>query len=161
MWFKTSFLIDASDSIFCNLKRRSGLNMLSSKNSWRIATMYNGAKPSRGYCKIYSETNKFFRKLFALTFLPQEHIVEAFQVNISIIEIRILCINVLTWIAVFQNDTYFQSAAIVKWGQIHSDCIKISDIITTWRGITCRIAITIEGVENAYLTRNVHFQYRP
>ena len=107
------------------------------------------------------ETNKFFRKLFALPFLPQEHIVEAFQVNISIIEIRILCINVLTRIAVFHNDTYFQSAAIVKWGQIHSDCIKISDIITTWRGITCKIAITIEGVENAYLTRNVHFQYRP
>ena len=34
-------------------------------------------------------------------------------------------------------------------------------ITTTWRGITCRIAITIEGVENAYLPRNVHFQYRP
>ena len=76
--------------------------------------MYNGAKPSRGYCKMNSETNKFFRKLFALQFLPQEHIVEAFQVNISIIEIRILCINVLTRIAVFNNDTYFQSAAIVK-----------------------------------------------
>ena len=29
MWFKTSFMIDASDSIFCNLKRHSGLNMLS------------------------------------------------------------------------------------------------------------------------------------
>ena len=28
-------------------------------------------------------------------------------------------------------------------------------IITTWRGINCRIAVTIEGVENAYLLRNV------
>ena len=27
--------------------------------------------------------------------------------------------------------------------------------------ITCRIAVTIEGVENAYLPRNVDFQYRP
>ena len=35
------------------------------------------------------------------------------------------------------------------------------DIITTWRGITCRIAITFEGVENPYLPGNVHFQYRP
>ena len=34
-------------------------------------------------------------------------------------------------------------------------------IITTWRGITCRIAVTIEGVGNAYLPGNVHFQYRP
>ena len=34
-------------------------------------------------------------------------------------------------------------------------------IITTWRGITCRIAITFEGVENPYLPGNVHFQYRP
>ena len=38
---------------------------------------------------------------------------------------------------------------------------RISTIITTWRGITCRIAVTIEGVENAYLPGNVHFQYRP
>ena len=34
-------------------------------------------------------------------------------------------------------------------------------IITIWRGITCRIAVTIEGVENAYLPWKVHFQYRP
>ena len=34
-------------------------------------------------------------------------------------------------------------------------------IITTWRGITCRIAVTIEGVENAYLSGNTHFQYLP
>ena len=32
-------------------------------------------------------------------------------------------------------------------------------IITTWRGITCRIAVTIEGVENPYLPGNVPFQY--
>ena len=38
---------------------------------------------------------------------------------------------------------------------------RIHIIITTWRGITCRIAVTIEGVENAYLPGNVHFQYRP
>ena len=37
----------------------------------------------------------------------------------------------------------------------------ISHIITTWRGITCRIAVTIEGFENSYLPRNVHFEYRP
>ena len=37
----------------------------------------------------------------------------------------------------------------------------IMHIITTWRGITCRIAVTIEGVENAYLPGNVHFQYQP
>ena len=33
-------------------------------------------------------------------------------------------------------------------------------IITTWRGITCRIAVTNEDVENAYSPGNVHFQYR-
>ena len=38
---------------------------------------------------------------------------------------------------------------------------RIRKIITTWRSITCRIAVTIEGVENAYLPENVHFQYRP
>ena len=38
---------------------------------------------------------------------------------------------------------------------------RILSIITTWRGITCRIAVTIEGVENTYLPGNVHFQYRP
>ena len=44
----------------------------------------------------------------------------------------------------------------------HVDLVdEILVIITTWRGITCRIAITIEGVENVYLPGNVHFQYRP
>ena len=38
---------------------------------------------------------------------------------------------------------------------------KLSKIIITWRGTTCRITVTIEGVENAYLPGNVHFQYRP
>ena len=41
------------------------------------------------------------------------------------------------------------------------DVALLNTIITTWRGITCRIAVTIEGVENAYLPGNVHFQYRP
>ena len=49
-------------------------------------------------------------------------------------------------------------ADIPAWGPKKSHyCI----IITTWRGITCRIAITFEGVENPYLPGNVHFQYRP
>ena len=51
---------------------------------------------------------------------------------------------------------------------IHVDASVVMDqshciltIITTWWGITCRIAITIEGAKKAYLPRNVHFQYRP
>ena len=39
--------------------------------------------------------------------------------------------------------------------------LPIPSIITTWWGITCRIAVTIEVVENAYLPGNVHFQYWP
>ena len=45
--------------------------------------------------------------------------------------------------------------------QIELKQLMILFIITTWRGITCRIAVTIEGVENPYLPGNVPFQDRP
>ena len=34
--------------------------------------------------------------------------------------------------------------------------LDVHFIITTWRGIPCRIAVTTEGVENAYLSWNVY-----
>ena len=46
---------------------------------------------------------------------------------------------------------------VITWKHFPRNCT----IIITWRGITCRTAVTFEGVENAYLPGNVHFQYRP
>ena len=54
-----------------------------------------------------------------------------------------------------------QMSLLVQIYDISTLDLHIWNIITTWRGITCRIAITFEGVENPYLPGNVHFQYRP
>ena len=51
---------------------------------------------------------------------------------------------------------------LTHFGRVTHICVsEPTSIIATWRGITCRIAVTIEDVENVYLPGNVHFQYRP
>ena len=45
----------------------------------------------------------------------------------------------------------------ISWRSENALSQAIPHSITTWRGITCRIAVTIEGVENAYLPRKWTF----
>ena len=87
------------------------------------------------------------------------------------INMQTLCLNVSMLINLlvirFISDIWYQVIMITKFTRpsfIHMliGCfVRQLIIITTWRSITCRIAITFEGVENPYLPGNVHFQYRP